>query len=102
MQLQYQWSVFEPYWYQIFTVGELACNRIVTWSDTESIIINYNTHTNKLNYTVEPVYSGHPWTQPVGCYTEVVCLYRGRSRGGGPGGPDPPFFVKHVWLVAIV
>ena len=53
-------------------------------------------------YTVEPVYSGHPWdttswllyrgglliqwnlyivvtleTQPVGCYTEVVCLYSG-------------------------
>ena len=55
-----------------------------------------------LSYTVEPVYSGHPWdttswllyrgglliqwnlyivvtlgTQPVGCHTEVVCLYSG-------------------------
>ena len=53
-------------------------------------------------YTVEPVYSGHPWdttswllyrgglfiqwnlyilvtleTQPVGCYIEMVCLYSG-------------------------
>ena len=53
-------------------------------------------------YTVEPVFSGHPWdttcwlfyrgglliqwnlyivvtlrTQPVGCYTEVACLYSG-------------------------
>ena len=50
---------------------------------------------------MEPVYSGHPWdttswllyrggllyivvtleTQPVGCYTEVVCLYSGTCSG---------------------
>ena len=28
-------------------------------------------------HTVGPVYSGHLETQPVGCYTEVVCLYSG-------------------------